>query len=192
MNMRLTQLAAALCAAAIASGAAAKEYRSADVHPEDYPTVMAVKAGGEMTRTCSMNSAIPWDKPLIDQGPIAGEKRHELLSRTERRSAAPEDAGHAPEGQHQTHTGRPRSPTDARLLGRECRCRLDGSEADSSHWTHESHEAVAWSKIVRVSPASRGSTRTILCHTTWIWGRRSRSGSARRITSRVTGATSPV
>jgi tripartite ATP-independent transporter DctP family solute receptor len=43
MNMRLTQLAAALCAAAIASPAAAKEYRSADVHPEDYPTVMAVK-----------------------------------------------------------------------------------------------------------------------------------------------------
>jgi hypothetical protein len=31
------------------------------------------------------------------------------LSRTERRSAAPEDAGYAPEGQHQTHTGRLRS-----------------------------------------------------------------------------------
>jgi tripartite ATP-independent transporter DctP family solute receptor len=43
MNMRLTRLAAALCAAAITLPAAAKEFRSADVHPEDYPTVMAVK-----------------------------------------------------------------------------------------------------------------------------------------------------
>ena len=43
MNVRLTRLAAALCAAAITLPAAAKEFRSADVHPEDYPTVMAVK-----------------------------------------------------------------------------------------------------------------------------------------------------
>jgi len=43
MNMRLTCLAAALCAAAITMPAAAKEFRSSDVHPDDYPTVMAVK-----------------------------------------------------------------------------------------------------------------------------------------------------
>ncbi len=43
MNMRLTPVAAALCAAAIALPAAAKEFRSSDVHPDDYPTVMAVK-----------------------------------------------------------------------------------------------------------------------------------------------------
>ncbi len=39
----MTRLAAALAAAAIALPAAAKEFRSSDVHPEDYPTVMAVK-----------------------------------------------------------------------------------------------------------------------------------------------------
>jgi tripartite ATP-independent transporter DctP family solute receptor len=43
MNMRLTHLAAAMCAAATMMPAAAKEFRSSDVHPEDYPTVMAVK-----------------------------------------------------------------------------------------------------------------------------------------------------
>ena len=36
-------LAAALAMAAVCLPVAAKEYRSADVHPEDYPTVMAVK-----------------------------------------------------------------------------------------------------------------------------------------------------
>ena len=39
----MTRLAAALAAAALALPATAKEFRSADVHPEDYPTVMAVK-----------------------------------------------------------------------------------------------------------------------------------------------------
>ena len=43
MNLRLTRLAAALCAAALTLPAVAKEFRSSDVHPEDYPTVMAVK-----------------------------------------------------------------------------------------------------------------------------------------------------
>ena len=43
MNFHLTHIAAALAAAALCLPAAAKEYRSADVHPEDYPTVMAVK-----------------------------------------------------------------------------------------------------------------------------------------------------
>ena len=39
----MTRLAAALAVAAIALPATAKEFRSADVHPDDYPTVMAVK-----------------------------------------------------------------------------------------------------------------------------------------------------
>jgi len=39
----MSRLAAALAAAAIALPATAKEFRSSDVHPEDYPTVMAVK-----------------------------------------------------------------------------------------------------------------------------------------------------
>ena len=43
MKMQLTRIAAALAAAAICLPAAAKEFRSSDVHPEDYPTVMAVK-----------------------------------------------------------------------------------------------------------------------------------------------------
>jgi tripartite ATP-independent transporter DctP family solute receptor len=37
------KLIVAAVAAAVAGASAAKEYRSADVHPEDYPTVMAVK-----------------------------------------------------------------------------------------------------------------------------------------------------
>jgi len=40
---RCTHLAAALAAAALCVPAAAKEFRSSDVHPDDYPTVMAVK-----------------------------------------------------------------------------------------------------------------------------------------------------
>ena len=40
---RLTRIAAALAMAAICVPAGAKEFRSSDVHPEDYPTVMAVK-----------------------------------------------------------------------------------------------------------------------------------------------------
>ena len=40
---RLTRIAAALAAIALCMPAAAKEFRSSDVHPEDYPTVMAVK-----------------------------------------------------------------------------------------------------------------------------------------------------
>ena len=43
MKFELTRVAAALAAAAICLPATAKEFRSADVHPEDYPTVMAVK-----------------------------------------------------------------------------------------------------------------------------------------------------
>ena len=43
LQSRLTRIAAAIAAAAVCIPAMAKEYRSADVHPEDYPTVMAVK-----------------------------------------------------------------------------------------------------------------------------------------------------
>ena len=43
MNKQLTMVVASMFAAGIATTVAAKEYRSADVHPEDYPTVMAVK-----------------------------------------------------------------------------------------------------------------------------------------------------
>jgi tripartite ATP-independent transporter DctP family solute receptor len=43
MRLTTTRLAAALAIMAVALPAAAKEFRSADVHPEDYPTVMAVK-----------------------------------------------------------------------------------------------------------------------------------------------------
>ncbi len=42
MKLHLTRIAAALAAAAICLPAVAKEYRSADVQPEDYPTLMAI------------------------------------------------------------------------------------------------------------------------------------------------------
>jgi TRAP-type C4-dicarboxylate transport system substrate-binding protein len=43
MSKQLKMVVAGMLAAGLAATAAAKEYRSADVHPEDYPTVMAVK-----------------------------------------------------------------------------------------------------------------------------------------------------
>jgi tripartite ATP-independent transporter DctP family solute receptor len=43
MRINHKRVFAALAAAALALPVAAKEFRSADVHPEDYPTVMAVK-----------------------------------------------------------------------------------------------------------------------------------------------------
>ncbi len=43
METQSKRITAALAAALICLPVAAKEYRSADVHPEDYPTVMAVK-----------------------------------------------------------------------------------------------------------------------------------------------------
>ena len=43
MMFRFTRVAAALALAVACAPAGAKEFRSADVHPEDYPTVMAVK-----------------------------------------------------------------------------------------------------------------------------------------------------
>ena len=44
------RLCAALAAATLCLPAAAKEFRSADVHPEDYPTVMAVKHMSEVIK----------------------------------------------------------------------------------------------------------------------------------------------
>ncbi len=41
---------AALAAVAFSLPASAKEFRSADVHPEDYPTVMAVKQMSEAVK----------------------------------------------------------------------------------------------------------------------------------------------
>src|SRR5262245_4130192 len=43
MKRSWQRVAIGLVAAAVATTVAAKEYRSSDVHPEDYPTVMAVK-----------------------------------------------------------------------------------------------------------------------------------------------------
>ena len=42
MNLKPTRIAAALAAAAVCLPVAAKEFRNSDVHPADYPTVMAV------------------------------------------------------------------------------------------------------------------------------------------------------
>ena len=50
-KMSMTTIApAALAAVAFSLPAAAKEFRSADVHPEDYPTVMAVKQMSESVK----------------------------------------------------------------------------------------------------------------------------------------------
>jgi tripartite ATP-independent transporter DctP family solute receptor len=75
----MTRLAAALAAAAIALPSAAKEFRSADVHPEDYPTVMAVKfmsdiisrkTGGKDSIKVYTGTALGGEKDTIEQTKI--------------------------------------------------------------------------------------------------------------------------
>ena len=75
----MTRLAAALAAAAIALPATAKEFRSADVHPEDYPTVMAVKymsdiikqkTGGKHSIKVYTGNALGGEKDTIEQTKI--------------------------------------------------------------------------------------------------------------------------
>jgi tripartite ATP-independent transporter DctP family solute receptor len=68
-----------LIAAGIAGTAAAKEFRSSDVHPEDYPTVMAVKymsdiiskkTGGKDTIKVYTGSTLGGEKDTIEQTKI--------------------------------------------------------------------------------------------------------------------------
>ncbi|MBK6395274.1 MAG: TRAP transporter substrate-binding protein [Betaproteobacteria bacterium] len=75
----MSRLAAALAAAAIALPATAKEFRSADVHPEDYPTVMAVKymsdiisqkTGGKHSIKVYTGNALGGEKDTIEQTKI--------------------------------------------------------------------------------------------------------------------------
>ena len=75
----MTRLAAAFAAAAIAMPVLAKEFRSADVHPEDYPTVMAVKAmseeikqktGGKHSIKVYTGTALGGEKDTIEQTKI--------------------------------------------------------------------------------------------------------------------------
>jgi tripartite ATP-independent transporter DctP family solute receptor len=76
---RLTRIAAALAALALCLPAAAKEFRSSDVHPEDYPTVMAVKymsdlikqkTGGKDTIKVYTMSQLGSEKDTIEQTKI--------------------------------------------------------------------------------------------------------------------------
>lgn len=76
---RLTHLAATLAALAICLPATAKEFRSSDVHPEDYPTVMAVKymsdiiskkTGGKDSIKVYTMSQLGGEKDTIEQTKI--------------------------------------------------------------------------------------------------------------------------
>jgi TRAP-type C4-dicarboxylate transport system substrate-binding protein len=72
----------ALCACAmLALPAAAREFRSADIHPTDYPTVEAVRymgqqlseqTGGEMGVKVYPNGALGTEKDTIEQLKIGG------------------------------------------------------------------------------------------------------------------------
>ena len=79
MNSKLTRIAAAVAAALICAQAGAKEFRSSDVHPEDYPTVMAVKfmsdiikqkTGGKDTIKVYTMSQLGSEKDTIEQTKI--------------------------------------------------------------------------------------------------------------------------
>ncbi len=76
---QLTRIAVALAAVAISVPAAAKEFRSSDVHPEDYPTVMAVKymsdiikqkTGGKDSIKVYTMSQLGGEKDTIEQTKI--------------------------------------------------------------------------------------------------------------------------
>ncbi len=76
MRFDLTRVAAALAMAAVCLPAASKEFRSADVHPEDYPTVMAVKmmsdtiakkTGGKHTIKVFTGNQLGGEKDTIEQ-----------------------------------------------------------------------------------------------------------------------------
>jgi tripartite ATP-independent transporter DctP family solute receptor len=76
MKLELTRVAAALAVAAVCQTATAKEFRSADVHPEDYPTVMAVKymsetinkkTGGKHTIKVFTGNQLGGEKDTIEQ-----------------------------------------------------------------------------------------------------------------------------
>ncbi|MEO8485091.1 MAG: TRAP transporter substrate-binding protein [Betaproteobacteria bacterium] len=75
----MTRWAAALATAAFAMPVIAKEFRSADVHPEDYPTVMAVKymsdlikqrTGGKHSIKVYTGNALGGEKDTIEQTKI--------------------------------------------------------------------------------------------------------------------------
>ena len=79
MKMQFTRIAAALAIAALALPLSAKEFRSSDVHPEDYPTVMAVKymsdiikqkTGGKDSIKVYVNSTLGSEKDTIEQTKI--------------------------------------------------------------------------------------------------------------------------
>ena len=76
---RSTRIAAALAGVAISMSATAKEFRSSDVHPDDYPTVMAVKyisdimkqkSGGKDSIKVYPNSTLGSEKDTIEQTKI--------------------------------------------------------------------------------------------------------------------------
>ncbi|MCS4294895.1 tripartite ATP-independent transporter DctP family solute receptor [Comamonas sp. BIGb0152] len=77
--MRLSTLCAALAAGLLALSAQAAEFRSSDIHPDDYPTVQAVKFMGERLKALSggkhsirvyPNGALGGEKETIEQAKI--------------------------------------------------------------------------------------------------------------------------
>ena len=78
---RFTRVAAALAAAAICIPAAAKEFRNSDVHPADYPTVMAVnymsdiiskKTNGKHSIKTFHGGTLGSEKDTIEQTKLGG------------------------------------------------------------------------------------------------------------------------
>jgi len=78
---QLTRVAAALAAAALIAPVAAKEFRNSDVHPADYPTVMAVnymsdiiskKTGGKHTIKTFFGGTLGSEKDTIEQTKLGG------------------------------------------------------------------------------------------------------------------------
>ena len=77
--MRLSTICAALAAGLLSLSAQATEFRSSDIHPDDYPTVQAVKFMGERLKALSggkhsirvyPNGALGGEKETIEQAKI--------------------------------------------------------------------------------------------------------------------------
>ncbi len=76
MSYPLTKISILIGAAAMAASAHARDFRSADVHPQDYPTVQAVQYFGEVLKQKSQgkygvkvfgNSVLGSEKETVDQ-----------------------------------------------------------------------------------------------------------------------------
>ena len=100
MLPRLTRIAAALAMVAVALPVAAKEFRNSDVHPADYPTVMAVnymsdiiskKTNGKHSIKTYFGGTLGSEKDTIEQTKLGGARPRAHQRRADEQHRARDD-----------------------------------------------------------------------------------------------------